>query len=114
MRPYKKQDIDIVRRITSKYGYSHGEPVAWGWEALQTLGIDDIDTPEWGDPPLTADGRSFGELRRDDSEEVPLFWGCGITPQEAVMKAGLKGTVMAHAPGHMLVLDATDNDIKGR
>ncbi|CAM1506606.1 Fc.00g062470.m01.CDS01 [Cosmosporella sp. VM-42] len=112
MRPYKKQDVDMVRKITRKHGYSHGEPVAWGWEALQTLGIIDIDAPEWGDPPLTADRRSFGQLRRDNSGEIPLFWGCGITPQEAVMKAGLEGTVMAHAPGHMLVLDATDKDIE--
>jgi uncharacterized protein YcsI (UPF0317 family) len=48
---------------------------------------------------------------RGDEDEIPVFWGCGVTPQEAVMKAGLEGTIMAHAPGHMLVLDCHDWDI---
>ncbi|KAL7818211.1 hypothetical protein V8C44DRAFT_320522 [Trichoderma aethiopicum] len=54
-----------------------------------------------------------GEVDGEDGEdeEVPVFWGCGVTPQEAVMRAGLEGVVMAHAPGHMLVLDARDEDI---
>lgn len=111
MRPYKKQEIDRVREITRKYGQSHGEPLAWGWDALTTLGIEDVDKPDWGDAPLTIDGGNFGDSQRDETNEIPVFWGCGITPQEAVMKAGLKGTIMAHAPGHMLVLDATDKDI---
>ncbi|KAF7563799.1 hypothetical protein G7046_g306 [Stylonectria norvegica] len=113
LRPYQKKDLNQVRAITSKYGNTHGGPIAWGWEALETLGIEDVDKPEWGDPPLTIDGRRLGELRAEESDEIPVFWGCGVTPQEAVMRAGLKGTAMAHAPGHMLVLDATDKDIVG-
>ncbi|KAL2694209.1 hypothetical protein Neosp_000783 [[Neocosmospora] mangrovei] len=108
MRPYKKQDINRVRRITNRHSNTHGEPIAWGWDAIKTLGISDIDSPEWGAPPLTMDGRRLGEAQDD---EVPVFWGCGVTPQEAVMRAGLAGLVMAHAPGHMLVLDATNEDI---
>jgi uncharacterized protein YcsI (UPF0317 family) len=36
-----------------------------------------------------------------------------VTPQAAVMSAGdkIEGVVMGHAPGHMLVLDITDEDI---
>ncbi|KAH7162826.1 hypothetical protein B0J13DRAFT_21206 [Dactylonectria estremocensis] len=111
MRPYRKQDIDLVRDITRKYGSTHGEPIGWGWEAMEALGIRDIDDPEWGDAPLTLNGRQFSKSRSDDVDEIPVFWGCGVTPQEAVMRAGLEGTVMAHAPGHMLVLDAVDRDI---
>jgi hypothetical protein len=39
--------------------------------------------------------------------------GCGVTPQVAVMEAGdkIKGTVMAHAPGYMLVLDIKEGDM---
>ncbi|KAJ3493628.1 hypothetical protein NLG97_g4618 [Lecanicillium saksenae] len=115
MRPYKKKEIEQVRAITRRFGATHGEPIAWGWEAVQSLGICDIDVPEWGDAPLTEDGKPLSETRergdRDEEEEVPVFWGCGVTPQEAVMRAGLKGVVMAHAPGHMLVLDAKDEDI---
>ncbi|KAK1250314.1 hypothetical protein MKX08_010317 [Trichoderma sp. CBMAI-0020] len=121
MRPYKRRDIETVRNITRRFGATHGEPLDWGWEAVERLGIGDIDGPEWGDAPLDGDGkRAFGRMRvegegegedEDEDEEVPVFWGCGVTPQEAVMRAGLEGVVMAHAPGHMLVLDARDDDI---
>ncbi|UPK89204.1 hypothetical protein LCI18_000139 [Fusarium solani-melongenae] len=74
MRPYKKQDINRVRRITNRHNNTHGEPIAWGWEAVKALGISDIDEPEWGAPPLTLDGRRFSEAQDD---EVPVFWGCG-------------------------------------
>jgi uncharacterized protein YcsI (UPF0317 family) len=117
MRPYKRRDIETVRNITRRFGATHGEPLDWGWEAVERLGIGDIDVPEWGDGPLDEDGkRAFGRTRvdgkaGDEAEEIPVFWGCGVTPQEAVMRAGLEGVVMAHAPGHMLVLDARDEDI---
>lgn len=115
MRPYKRRDVEKVRAITRRFGATHGEPIAWGWKAVEELGIQDIDVPEWGDAPLTLDGKPLGKQGKEDGEdqeaEVPVFWGCGVTPQEAVMRAGLKGTVMAHAPGHMLVLDAKDEDV---
>ncbi|KAH8591214.1 DUF1445 domain-containing protein [Bisporella sp. PMI_857] len=110
MRPYRKADIEKVRAITRHYLPTHGECIAWGWSAVVQLGIGDIDSPEWGDAPLTFGGRPLGE-REGNEENIPVFWGCGVTPQEAVMRAGLEGTVMAHAPGHMLVLDVKDNEI---
>ncbi|KAI1761333.1 DUF1445-domain-containing protein [Hypoxylon sp. FL1150] len=110
MRAYRQNEIDTVRRITRSYAATHGEPIAWGWEALKTLGIDDIDAPQWGDSPLTRDGRPLGRLGGSD-DLVPVFWGCGVTPQEAVMRAGLEGTVMGHSPGHMLLLDCRDADL---
>ncbi|KAJ4861084.1 hypothetical protein T069G_06072 [Trichoderma breve] len=124
MRPYKRRDVERVREITRRFGATHGEPLDWGWEAVERLGIRDIDGPEWGDAPMDVDGkRAFGETKKqkrsenkddkdeEDEEEIPVFWGCGVTPQEAVMRAGLEGVVMAHAPGHMLVLDARDEDL---
>jgi uncharacterized protein YcsI (UPF0317 family) len=110
MRPYKRSEIEAVRDITRPYTATHGEPIAWGWDALKRLGIKNVDTPEWGAPPLTLDGRPLGE-HAGSEDEIPVFWGCGVTPQEAVMKAGLEGTIMAHAPGHMLGLDCRDWDI---
>ncbi|KAK8094455.1 hypothetical protein PG997_001140 [Apiospora hydei] len=115
MRPYKSREVEKVRRITRGYSATHGEPIAWGWEAVHSLGILDIDAPEWGEAPVTADGRPLGELQAwqggSAEDEVPVFWACGVTPQEAVMRANIKGTVMAHAPGHMLLLDCKDHDI---
>ena len=110
MRPYRKVDIEKVRDITRPYVATHGEPIAWGWDALQRLGIRDIDAPEWGSAPVTEDGKALGSVMGDE-ENIPVFWGCGVTPQEAVMRAQLEGTVMGHAPGHMLVLDCRDWDI---
>ncbi|KUJ08367.1 DUF1445-domain-containing protein [Mollisia scopiformis] len=110
MRPYRRSEIEAVRNITRPFTATHGEPLAWGWDAIQQLGITDIDQPEWGDTPLTLDGRPLGHSEGNE-EEIPVFWGCGVTPQEAVMRAGLQGTIMAHAPGHMLVLDCRDWDI---
>ena len=42
---------------------------------------------------------------------MPVFWGCGVTPQLAVMSANSKGVVMGHAPGHMIVLDVKEEDV---
>ncbi|KAJ9630864.1 hypothetical protein H2203_001389 [Taxawa tesnikishii (nom. ined.)] len=107
MRPYMMADMERVRDITRPFSLTHGEPIAWGWQAVRDLGIRDINEPEWGESPLTPDGRPFS----DDSDVVPVFWGCGVTPQNAVMGANLKGTVMAHAPGHMIVLDLQEEDL---
>lgn len=110
MRPYKIADISRVRDITRPYVATHGEPVDWGWDGMKRLGIKDITKVQWGDPSLNLDGsgRPF-----DESEEgyVPVFWGCGVTPQNAVMMAGLEGTIMAHSPGHMIVLDVQEHEV---
>lgn len=125
MRPYKKKDVERVRDITRAFGLTHGEPIDWGWDAVARLGIEDINVVDWGDAPLTADGMKFGVQRPssdrssvsdedDGEEEVPVFWGCGVTPQEAVMRAGdrIEGLVMGHMPGHMLLLDVKDEQTR--
>lgn len=100
MRPYREEDIGKVRKITAPYHRMHGEPIAWGYDGMEELGIKNLDKPEWGDAPEVKNG------------EVPVFWGCGVTPQDAVMEAGekIKGVVIAHRPGCMLVVDMTEED----
>lgn len=110
MRSYKLQDIERVREITRAYVSTHGEPIAWGWQAIAKLGIKNIDAPDFGDAPLTRDGKALGN-EAGSEDEVPVFWGCGVTPQEAIMKAELDGSIMAHAPGYMLLLDCQDSDV---
>jgi uncharacterized protein YcsI (UPF0317 family) len=110
MRPFKRQEIELVRKITRRYLPTHGEPIAWGWEALKQLGIENIDQVQWGHEPLTADGSPLSTAFGDD-DNVPVFWGCGVTPQAAVMNAPLEGTIMAHYPGEMLVLDCREDDV---
>ncbi|KAM0544111.1 hypothetical protein ACHAPJ_011993 [Fusarium lateritium] len=109
MRPYPKSQIEKVREITRAYSSTHGEPVAWGWDAIERLGIKDLNIPEWGEAPLTKEGRPLNDMR-GSGDDVPLFWVCGVTPQEAVMKAELDGVVMAHSPGHMVLLDIRDSE----
>ncbi|KIX95931.1 uncharacterized protein Z520_08186 [Fonsecaea multimorphosa CBS 102226] len=112
MRPYQRKDIQRVRDITRRYVATHGEPIDWGWDALSRLGIKDINKPEFGDTPVLPDGSALVQQLRAESEEfIPVFWGCGVTPQEAVRQAALKGPVIGHAPGHMIVLDIKDWDI---
>jgi uncharacterized protein YcsI (UPF0317 family) len=64
-----------------------------GYDGAARLGISDILQPEFGDPPIIA------------SDEVPVFWGCGVTPQLVVMSSRVEGVVAAHAPGKMICLD---------
>lgn len=124
MRPYRAEDVERVRDITRPYVATHGEPIAWGWDGARALGIEDITRVQWGEPSLRlggCDGEDGGvgesEERLFDEDEgrgyVPVFWGCGVTPQNAVMMAvgGLEGTVMAHSPGHMTVLDVREHEV---
>ncbi|KAL2427043.1 hypothetical protein ABEF95_007365 [Exophiala dermatitidis] len=112
MRPYRRRDIEQVREITRPYVATHGEPIDWGWDAVARLGIQDISQPEYGEAPVGIDGSPLVEgMGTGDDELVPVFWGCGVTPQEAIRSAKPEGTVIAHAPGHMLVLDIRDWDI---
>ena len=62
MRPYHPSQIDRVRDVTRPYLSTHGEPVAWGWDGAERLGITDIDQPDFGEPQVFEEG------------EVPVFW----------------------------------------
>lgn len=110
MRPYRIEDIEKVRDVTRPYVATHGEPIAWGWDGMKSLGIADIRDVQWGEQSLRLDGSG---MPFDMLEEgyVPVFWGCGVTPQNAVMMAGLEGMVMAHSPGHMIVLDVREHEV---
>ena len=62
----------------------------------RALGIEDLGRPDYGDPIDVREG------------EVPVFWGCGVTPQAAVMESR-PPLAIAHAPGHMVLTDARDS-----
>lgn len=101
MRPYKVADVAKVREITRKFRRTHGEPVDWGFDALKRLGIADLAKPDFGLPTDIKD------------DEIPVFWGCGVTAQVAALTVAHKidGLTFGHAPGHMLVLDIKDGDV---
>lgn len=101
MRPYKAAEIEKVRSISRQFRKTHGEPIDWGYDAVKRLGIKDINNPEFGDSTDIAE------------DEIPVFWGCGVTAQFAAKTVGEKipGLVFAHYPGHMLILDIKDSEI---
>ncbi|UAL28408.1 putative hydro-lyase [Nocardioides rotundus] len=94
MRPVPAEQVATAVRVTSRYPAVHGAPVHVGDPGA--LGIADLAAPDFGDPVDVRPG------------EVPVFWGCGVTPQAAVMESR-PALAIAHAPGHMLVTDARDS-----
>ncbi|WP_197322106.1 putative hydro-lyase [Saccharomonospora sp. NB11] len=83
-------------RICSRYPAVHGAPVHVG--DPRVIGIDDLDTPDWGEPPILHDG------------DVPVFWACGVTPQAMVMESRPEFAI-AHAPGRMAITDIREADL---
>ncbi len=93
MRPIPGDRVADAVRITARYPAVHGAPVHVGDPA--GLGIDDVASPDFGDPPEIRPG------------EVPVFWACGVTPQAAIM-ASRPPFALTHAPGYMFVTDVPD------
>ncbi|MEL6218985.1 MAG: putative hydro-lyase [Pseudomonadota bacterium] len=93
MRPVALERIAEVQQISARYPQAHGKPVHVGDPAA--LGIIDLAKPDWGDPVMPEPG------------EVPVFWACGVTPQNALEAARLP-RVITHRPGHMLIADTDE------
>ena len=94
MRPVPAEHVATAVRVTSRYPSVHGAPVHVGDPGA--LGITDIDSPDFGDAVEIRPG------------EIPVFWGCGVTPQAAVMESR-PDLAIGHAPGHMVITDARDS-----
>lgn len=90
MRPFKRKDIDPVCEITARFSKTHGAPLYIGDPAV--IGIKDINTPDYGEAVTIND------------DEIPVFWGCGVTSQRILREAKLP-LLITHAPGKMLIAD---------
>lgn len=90
MRPIPASQVARAVQVTSRYPWGHGAPVHIGDPAA--LGIDDLDAVDFGHAPHMEKG------------DVPVFWGCGITPQLAVDSARSRYT-FTHYAQHMFVTD---------
>lgn len=98
MRPIPAARVDDAYTISAKYPQAHGAPIAQGDPAA--IGIEDLQRPDWGDPVEVAE------------DEVPVYWACGVTPQNVLLNAKLPFCI-THAPGHMLIADVDeDADIR--
>jgi len=96
MRPLRPADAIRAIQISTRFPMVHGAPLHLG--SPEAIGIRDLSTPDYGHPvPLRSD-------------EVPVFWACGVTPQRVLEQAGLP-LAITHSPGHMLVTDLRDHEI---
>lgn len=93
MRMLPEDRVAEAVEISQRYPWAHGAPVHI--DAPKDIGITDLSRPDWGDPPAVLDGRT------------PVFWACGVTPQNAVLNAKLPFCI-THKPGHMLVTDVDE------
>jgi Uncharacterized conserved protein len=97
MRPIPHDLVVKATQITAAMPRVHGAPVHIG--SPEAIGIANIAKPDFGDAVTIRDG------------EVPVFWPCGVTPQDAIMRSRPE-IAITHAPGHMFVSDVKNVDLK--
>ncbi len=95
MRPVKRDQIVRAVQVTSRFPATHGAPIHIG--KPEDIGILDLDKPDFGDRV---------ELL---SDEEPVFWACGVTPQ-AVALSCKPPLMFAHGPGKMFITDQRNVD----
>ena len=93
MRPLLPKDIARAQDICTQFPLAHGAPVHIG--DPNDIGISDITAPEWGDAVDVRD------------REICVFWACGVTPQNAAIRAKLP-IFLSHKPGAMLITDVDE------
>ena len=96
MRPLTPAHAIRAVEITSRFPAVHGAPIHIGLPEL--IGIEDLAKPDYGD---------CVEVR---SDELPVFWACGVTPQ-AVIAAAKPSFAITHTPGRMLVTDLQNSQL---
>ncbi|MBV5291555.1 MAG: putative hydro-lyase [Curvibacter lanceolatus] len=97
MRPMKAADAIRAVQITARTPQVHGAPIHIGDPAL--IGIADLSRPDYGDAVAVH------------ANELPVFWACGVTPQAAIA-AARPAFCITHAPGHMLVTDRLNRELR--
>ena len=80
----------IACQLTGRFPSNHGAPVHIG--NPDEIGAD-MEHPIVGDP-----------LNQIPEGMVPVFWACGVTPQQAAL-ASKVDLMIAHAPAHSFVTD---------
>lgn len=97
MRPIPYEQVSAAVAITAGMPRVHGAPVHIGDPTH--IGIADLAHPDYGDAVTIRDG------------EVPVFWPCGVTPQNVIMNSR-PAFCITHAPGHMFLTDIKNSALK--
>ncbi|WP_431804047.1 putative hydro-lyase [Halobacillus andaensis] len=91
MRALKPEEVKQAVQVTERFQTSHGGPIHIG--SPEEIGINNLSKPDYGQA-----------IDFNSKERIPVFWGCGVTPQNVCLNA--KPDIMiSHAPGHMLITD---------
>ncbi|MFN0105315.1 MAG: D-glutamate cyclase family protein [Bryobacteraceae bacterium] len=90
MRWLTPQQAVRAVQVTSRYPFNHGAPIHIGDPAA--IGADLAN-------PLVG-----AAVERVRDGVVPVFWACGVTPQEAALAAAID-IMVTHAPAHGFVTD---------
>jgi uncharacterized protein YcsI (UPF0317 family) len=96
MRPFLAADAIRAVQICTRFPSVHGAPVHLGDPGL--IGIADLSRPDYGDPVPIG------------TNELPVFWACGVTPQVA-LEAAKPPFAITHSPGCMLVTDLRNSQL---
>ncbi len=97
MRPIRREQVVRAIQVTSRFPATHGARCTSATpRSSESTALDEVDF-ETGRVEIGPD-------------EVPLFWGCGCTPQAAAMKAGLD-FMITHKAGHLFITDTLSEEI---
>ena len=94
MRPFTAAHAIRAIQICTRFPSVHGAPIHLGDPAL--IGIADLGKPDYGDAVTVG------------SDELPLFWACGVTPQLA-LAAARPPLAITHSAGGLLVTDVRNS-----
>ena len=96
MRPFLAFDAIRAVQICTRFPSVHGAPIHLGDPTL--IGISDINKTDFGDAVTIK------------SNELPVFWACGVTPQ-IVLEQAKPPLCITHSPGCMLVTDVKNSQL---
>lgn len=99
MRPMTDVQANEAVKITENLHFAHGGPICVG--NPRALGITDLSNPDFGEPVQIQ------------SDEIPIFWACGVTTQVALANANVDFAI-THAPGRMLITSVETDQAKNK
>jgi uncharacterized protein YcsI (UPF0317 family) len=98
LRPVPRVQMGLVLELSARYPHAHGAPVHVGDPAQ--IGLEDLEQPDFGQPVPVAE------------DDIPVFWGCGVTPQ-VVAREARPELMITHEPGQMFMTDLPREALPG-
>jgi uncharacterized protein YcsI (UPF0317 family) len=96
MRPIKRNKLPRAVAVTAKVPNAHGSPIWIG--NPEEIGIKDINKPD------------FGHAVTIEEDDVPVFWGCGVTSIIAAQNAKID-FMITQDPGYVFIADVREEQL---